>query len=208
MRQSVGVVSLAVFVSAFPQQRAAPAKRLEQALTVRADPPKLIPVVVGGPQDLFVPNQIKANVGDVVQFQFSNGNHTVTQSTEKAGCQPLQAANPQAVHSGHIPFIAGQKDVGTFIMPVTSTDAMFLYCATGPHCQTGQVMVVNPTSDTQLANYVKVSMAAKKNVDGAGFSGGIPARMPLAAALFTPAPPEQKSPPATPPSNQKASKLG
>ncbi len=104
----------------------------------------LIPVVVGGPQDLFVPNLVRANVGDVVQFQFSNGNHTVTQSPEAAGCQPMQATDPNAIHSGHIPFQQGQLDVGTFSMVVQSAEPMFLYCATGPHCQIGQVMVINP----------------------------------------------------------------
>jgi plastocyanin len=101
---------------------------------------QIIPVVVGGPQDTFVPNSIVAAVGDIVQFQFSNGNHTVTQSTVDQACTPMAAG----VHSGHIPFQDGQTDVGTFNMPVTSTDPMFLYCATGPHCQEGQVMVINP----------------------------------------------------------------
>lgn len=100
---------------------------------------QIIPVVVGGPQDTFVPNSVVAAVGDVIQFQFSNGNHTVTQSTADTACTPLEGG----VHSGHIPFEDGQTDVGTFNMPVTSTDPMFLYCATGPHCQNGQVMVVN-----------------------------------------------------------------
>lgn len=182
----MGVVSVAALVSAFPQPRAAPAEGLGRAFTsrfiygyrrrensrrllisttVRENPPiqaranKLIPVVVGGPQDLFVPNLIRANVGDVVQFQFSNGNHTVTQSAENAGCQPLQAANPQAIHSGHIPFKDGQKEVGTFNMPVTSTEAMFLYCATGPHCQTGQVMVVNPYGLCPTSRYIMLEEA-------------------------------------------------
>ena len=101
-------------------------------------------MVVGGPQDTFVPNTVKAAVGDIIQFQFSNGNHTVTQSAADAPCQPLQATVPTAIHSGHIPFQDGQTTVGTFNMPVTSTDTMFLYCATGPHCQEGQVMIVNP----------------------------------------------------------------
>lgn len=100
--------------------------------------------MVGGPQDTFVPNLIQAQVGDVVQFQFSNGNHTVTQSAEGSACQPLQAQNPAAIHSGHIPFQDGQAMVGTFNMPITSADPMFLYCATGPHCQEGQVLVINP----------------------------------------------------------------
>lgn len=91
-----------------------------------------------------MPNVVRAKVGDVVQFQFSSGNHTVTQSLETEGCQPLQAKEAGALHSGHIPFQDGQTEVGTFSMVVQSTDPMFLYCATGPHCQTGQVMVINP----------------------------------------------------------------
>jgi hypothetical protein len=49
-----------------------------------------------------------------------------------------------AVHSGHIPFQDGAQEVGTFNLVVANTDPMFLYCATGPHCQEGQVMVINP----------------------------------------------------------------
>jgi plastocyanin len=47
-----------------------------------------------------VPNIVTAAVGDVVQFQFSNGNHTVTQSAQDAACQPLQATVATAIHSG------------------------------------------------------------------------------------------------------------
>lgn len=105
---------------------------------------KLIPVIVGGTQDVFIPNRVTASPGDVIQFQFNAGNHTVTQSAEDQACVPLQQTQPGAVHSGHIPFEAGQETVGTFNMQVTSSDTMFLYCATGPHCQEGQVMVINP----------------------------------------------------------------
>lgn len=49
-----------------------------------------------------------------------------------------------AVHSGHIPFEDGAQEVGTFNLVVSNTEPMFLYCATGPHCQEGQVMVINP----------------------------------------------------------------
>ncbi|KAK1994790.1 hypothetical protein LX36DRAFT_191793 [Colletotrichum falcatum] len=149
---------------------------------------QIIPVVVGGAQDTFVPNLIQAQVGDIVQFQFSNGNHTVTQSAEGAACQPLQATNAAAIHSGHIPFQDGQAMVGTFNMPVTSTAPMFLYCATGPHCQEGQVMVINPTSATQVVQYSKLSTASQKSVDGTAVSGGAVGQIPLANAAFVPAP--------------------
>jgi plastocyanin len=82
-------------------------------LAIRKNPPlapranRIIPVVVGGPQDTFVPNMIRAAAGDVIQFQFSNGNHTVTQSSEDSPCQPLQATQSNVIHSGHIPFEDG-----------------------------------------------------------------------------------------------------
>ena len=101
-------------------------------------------MIVGGPQDTFVPNAVQAAVGDVIQFQFSNGNHTVTQSNEGEACQPLQKTVPGAIHSGHVPFQDGQATVGTFNMPVVSAEPMFLYCATGPHCKEGQMMIINP----------------------------------------------------------------
>lgn len=124
------LLTLVTATSALPQLKSHLHRRQSQ----------IIPVVVGGTQDVFVPNSVVAAVGDIVQFQFSNGNHTVTQSTADQACTPMDAG----VHSGHIPFKDGQTEVGTFNMPVTSTEPMFLYCATGPHCQLGQVMVINP----------------------------------------------------------------
>ncbi|KAJ4366038.1 hypothetical protein N0V95_000264 [Ascochyta clinopodiicola] len=159
---------------------------------------QIIPVVVGGPQDTFVPNSVVAAVGDIIQFQFSNGNHTVTQSTADTACTPMEAG----VHSGHIPFQDGQTEVGTFNMPVTSTDAMFLYCATGPHCQEGQVMIVNPASAQQVAEYSKLSQATEKSTDGGEPVGGTAGKIALDQAAFTPAPPEDAAggaPPAAAP---------
>ncbi|RMZ72735.1 extracellular serine-rich [Pyrenophora seminiperda CCB06] len=107
---------------------------------------------------------------------------------------------------GHIPFADGQADVGTFNMPVTSTGPMFLYCATGPHCQLGQVMIVNPADSQQLANYAKASQLSGKSVDGGAVTGGTTGRIALGAAAFVPAPPEAAAapPPAAPPAASSA----
>lgn len=159
---------------------------------------QVIPVVVGGQQDVFVPNSVVAAVGDVLQFQFSNGNHTVTQSTANEACRPM--AN--GVHSGHIPFQDGQQEVGTFSMVVQNTEPMFLYCATGPHCQLGQVMVVNPVNAKQVADYAKKSQETKESVDGTAVVGGWESKIALASAAFVPAPPEDAAaapPPAAAP---------
>jgi len=166
---------------------------------------QIIPVVVGGPQDTFVPNALMAAVGDIIQFQFSNGNHTVTQSTSDKACTPMDAG----VHSGHIPFKDGQTDVGTFNMPVTSTDPMFLYCATGPHCQEGQVMIINPTNAKQVVDYVKLSQATTKSTDGGAPVGGAAGKIALDQAAFSPAPAKDAAgggaPPAAPPAGNTTS---
>lgn len=172
---------------------------------------KIIPVIIGGQQVTMVPNLVTAAVGDIVQFQFANGNHTVTQSSETAPCTPLQNTLPGAVHSGHIPFKDGQQTVGTFNMPVLSTEPMFIYCATGPHCQLGQMMVINPKTADQVVQYFKVSNQAKANVDAKTVAGGTVAQIPLAQAAFQPAPPEDGGkggaapPPAAPPAAPAAS---
>ncbi|KAF3003475.1 hypothetical protein E8E13_003937 [Curvularia kusanoi] len=170
------LLTIATAVSAAPQVKPHMHRRQNQ----------VIPVVVGGPQDTFVPNSIVAAVGDVIQFQFSNGNHTVTQSTADKACTPMDAG----VHSGHIPFKDGQTEVGTFNMPVTSTDPMFLYCATGPHCQEGQVMIINPTNAKQVADYSKLSQGTQKSTDGGAVVGGAVGKIALDKAAFTPAPPQ------------------
>jgi hypothetical protein len=86
------------------------------------------------------------------------------------------------VHSGHIPFQDGQTDVGTFNVPITSTEPMFLYCATGPHCQEGQVMIVNAKSAQQVADYAKLSQATEKSTDGTSVMGGTAGKISLATA--------------------------
>ncbi|KAH7364123.1 extracellular serine-rich protein [Rhexocercosporidium sp. MPI-PUGE-AT-0058] len=147
---------------------------------------QLIPVVVGGPQDTFAPNSVVAALGDVIQFQFSNGNHTATQSTPEAPCTPLAGG----VSSGHIPFQDGQTEVGTFNMPVTSVAPMFIYCATGPHCQEGQVMIINPGNAQQLVDFVKAAQGTTASVDSTVIAGGTAGKVTLGTAAFIPAPPE------------------
>lgn len=112
-------------------------------------------MVVGGVQVTYIPNIVNAAVGDTIQFQFSTGAHTVTQSSEMGACNPIQqtqlAQGAVPVHSGHIPFTPGSMTVSTFEMKVMSKDPMFIYCSTGPHCQLGQVMVINPYVSSPLA---------------------------------------------------------
>lgn len=92
----------------------------------------------------YTPNSLKANVGDMVQFQFSLANHTVTQSTFDQPCQPIALnTNQTGMFSGFMPVKATDTMAPVYTIQVTSTTPMWLYCSQGKHCQAGMVMVIN-----------------------------------------------------------------
>ena len=92
----------------------------------------------------FAPANLKAAVGDMVQFQFGVGAHTVTQSSFDNPCVPLGfPSNLTGIHSGSMPVKAGDATVPTYTVSVKDDKPMWLYCATAKHCQGGMVMVVN-----------------------------------------------------------------
>lgn len=109
-----------------------------------ANTTRLIPILVGGSTLTFTPNSVIAQPGDVLQFQFGARNHTVTQSAQLSPCQPLASNGSSGINSGFIPFDGGTSGaVGTFDVPVTNDQPMWLYCAQATHCQAGMVMSVN-----------------------------------------------------------------
>lgn len=96
---------------------------------------------------VYSPNNIKAAVGDMVQFQFVAGNHTVTQSTFDQPCRPINSvmSNITGFHSGYMPAAASVASgkIPTYTIQVNSTTPIWAYCAQGKHCQSGMVMVIN-----------------------------------------------------------------
>ncbi|KAF6828542.1 extracellular serine-rich protein [Colletotrichum musicola] len=151
--------------------------------------PKVIPVVVGSPTRekslLFYPEIVKANVGDIVQFQFWPNNHTVTQAANpQAPCQPLQDQVPTALHSGFIPGVTdGSSPIGTFNMQVENTEPMLLYCAQGMHCQLGMVMIINPKADADVQTYRQAAGQSQTNVPAKNVAGGSAAKIPQNLAV-------------------------
>jgi plastocyanin len=92
----------------------------------------------------FSPNNLVADVGDMVQFQFGVGNHTVTQSTFDAPCLPLGAGtNVTGISTGFMPVAADATTAPLYTIPILNKTPIWLYCAQGKHCQNGMVMVIN-----------------------------------------------------------------
>lgn len=96
---------------------------------------------------VYTPNNIKANPGEMVQFQFVAGNHTVTQSTFDQPCTPISTimSNVTGFHSGYQPAAASQQSgmIPTYTVMINDSKPIWLYCAQGKHCQSGMVMVIN-----------------------------------------------------------------
>ena len=119
------------------------------ALLSLAEAQKVHVVNVGSRNNSLVysPDKLTAPVGDMIQFQFVSGNHTVTQSTFDAPCQPvaMNSANVTGVYSGFQPVSASAAMgmVPTYTVMVRNTNPMWFYCSQGKHCQSGMVMVVN-----------------------------------------------------------------
>ncbi|KAI0878501.1 Cupredoxin [Hypoxylon argillaceum] len=95
----------------------------------------------------FFPNNMTANAGDMIQFQFRAGNHSVVQSNFDNPCTPIQShvANTTGMFSGYmnVAASAASGEIPVFTMEVTDTKPIWLYCSQGMHCQKGMVMVVN-----------------------------------------------------------------
>jgi plastocyanin len=110
-----------------------------------------IPVIVGAAEDgspalTFRPNQITANVGDRVQFQFRGGNHTVTQSSFANPCaqQFNTATNQPGFTSPFIPYNAASGTIGVYTLEITqATSPIWFFCARNPHCNSGMVGAIN-----------------------------------------------------------------
>jgi len=125
----------------------------------------------------YAPNNLVAAVGDMVQFQFAPANHTVTQSTFDAPCQPIAMhSNVTGIFSGFMPVKATDTDTPTYTIMINSTTPMWLYCSQGKHCQNGMVMVINENtaanSTRSLTMFKQLASQATVNLPGNAVSNG------------------------------------
>ncbi|KAH9834101.1 uncharacterized protein C8Q71DRAFT_859769 [Rhodofomes roseus] len=104
---------------------------------------------------VFQPEEIKASIGDTVYFNFTQGNHTVMQSTFSAPCVWIDETE---AYNG---FTTGFRDAGNgtaitnYILPITSNDTIWFFdwntCALGG---VGGINV-NESSTQTLAGFVR-----------------------------------------------------
>ncbi|KAF2646695.1 hypothetical protein P280DRAFT_363583, partial [Massarina eburnea CBS 473.64] len=159
---------------------------LAQSLTASA---ATMMVTVGqNNQFTFSPNQITAQPGDMVAFNFVTQNHSVASSTANQPCQPEKNAvfsDFQPVAAANQKNAAGGKgnknqnrqaagpNTPMFMVPITDSNPMYIYCSQAQHCQQGMVMVINPPNNNAVQQYANKAAKAKNNVSPkGGLSGG------------------------------------
>jgi len=124
--------------------------------------PRVTHSVVAGRGGLrFDPDNIVAEVGEVVEFHFTPRNHSVVESSFGNPCQPKDAAS---FFSGFFPVAEGQSGE-VFQVVVKDKNPVWFYCAqnTGAHCQSGMTGVINQRFDSQftLARHRELAAASK-----------------------------------------------
>jgi len=105
----------------------------------------------------FEPENIVAEIGDLIEVHFNPMNHSFAQSSFSKPCVPI---SDDAIFSGFQPTTSGEAP-NAFTIVVKDKLPLWFYCAQtkGNHCQMGMSMVVNQNFDggATLAAYKEMS---------------------------------------------------
>ncbi|ORY64354.1 Cupredoxin [Pseudomassariella vexata] len=123
----------------------------------------------------FSPDNLQVPAGDMIQFQFRAGNHSVVQSNFDNPCTPISMhTNTTGIFSGYQPVAASSAMgmVPTYTIMVSDTTPLWFYCSQGKHCQAGMVMVVNENTaknaTRSLENFKSLAKSATANLAPGG----------------------------------------
>lgn len=99
---------------------------------------------VGKGGQVMSPNDVTVPMGEIIEFHFYQGAHSVAQSAFDNPCVPINSTASNGVEgffSGPVSVASGES---SNVFRVVSTGSpMWYYCATGKHCQNGMVGVIN-----------------------------------------------------------------
>ncbi|KAM4054665.1 plastocyanin-like domain-containing protein [Hirsutella rhossiliensis] len=95
----------------------------------------------------FDPDNVVAEIGDIVEWHFLPKNHSVAQSNFADPCQPL--ADGTSFFAGFNFVTQENQAPDVFQVAVQDTKPIWYYCPqqTGSHCQNGMVGVINQNFD-------------------------------------------------------------
>ncbi|KAG5981172.1 hypothetical protein E4U55_003232 [Claviceps digitariae] len=98
----------------------------------------------------FSPDTITANPGDVLEFHFQSGNHSVVAGDYECPCFPLPVGS--GFSSGFFD-VKSCEDEKVFRVTLANADTVVFYSSQGDECTKGMVGIVNPSEKQTLQNY-------------------------------------------------------
>ncbi|OCK83638.1 hypothetical protein K432DRAFT_261935, partial [Lepidopterella palustris CBS 459.81] len=120
----------------------------------------------------FEPENIVAEIGDLVEVHFNPKNHSFAQSSFANPCKPI---GDNAFFSGFQP-TEGKESENIFTITVTDKTPIWFYCAqtVGAHCQMGMAGVINQNfnSPNTLDAYKKAAALSGVSVAPPRVQGG------------------------------------
>jgi plastocyanin len=120
-------------------------------------------VVVGRGGLKFDPDNVVAQIGEVVEWHFTPKNHSLVQSSFGKPCVPKDG---DFFNAGFFPVKEGQSDE-VFQIEVVDDKPIWYYCAQNAgaplgHCQAGMVGVINQKFDTPFTLAKHRELAAQR----------------------------------------------
>ncbi|KAL7936879.1 Cupredoxin [Trichoderma chlorosporum] len=149
-------------------------------LSAVASASKTIRIDVGQSGLTFSPNDIKADVGDTLEFHYHAKNHSVVAADFATPCKPKAEGG---FYSGFFPTTSGEND-NVFQVEVNNTTPIWFYCSqtVGNHCGAGMVGAVNANANKTLDEFK--ATAEKSTTNESPSSGAFGGKI-LSAASAT-----------------------
>ncbi|KAK0731085.1 hypothetical protein B0H67DRAFT_548906 [Lasiosphaeris hirsuta] len=152
--------------------------------------PQTIEISVGALLHQFSPDNVTANVGDTIRFNFYPGGHRVARAEYKIPCIPYEytGANKKGFWSGVFSPQTIQNPPPHYDVVVNDTEPIFFYCGAPASCTDyGMVGVINANKDQTLAVQKEFAKnATLQLVPGEPFPSETAAATPTASATGSP----------------------
>ena len=117
---------------------------------------------MGGDAGLvYSPPTITAPVGDMIQFDFLQKNHTLTQSTFETPCKKMVGG----MDTGFVPNANGISPPPMAMFQVMTDKPQWFYCRQKGHCGKGMVFSINPTAEKSQDAFVKLAIQQNGTMD-------------------------------------------
>lgn len=127
-------------------------------------------VLVGGPSRLyFTPDNVRANVGDVILLTFLGNNHSVTQSAFATPCQPLAGGMDSGFQPNQESSVNPPPQVA---MQVMVTTPLWFFCRQTGHCGKGMTLSINPTAEKTQSMFQQMAIAQNGQGQPSAITGG------------------------------------